>query len=184
MYGMVNEAVRMLVTEKFGAEAWNSIRARAAAPEVFSPLQAYDDAVTYGLVGACVEVLKLPADAVLRTFGRYWVEKIAVVSYAELLSRTGTDFVSFVRNLDHMHARIRTTFPNYQPPSFRVLALDDGRLQIDYYSQREGLLPFVEGLFEGLADHFEIRISLAHVPAADNPMPSKRMILTFAAARG
>jgi hypothetical protein len=47
MYGMVNKAVKELVTEQFGAEKWDKIKIKANAPEDFVGFQSYDDALTY-----------------------------------------------------------------------------------------------------------------------------------------
>ena len=179
MYGMVNQAVKGLVEERFGADTWRAIHTRANAPESFVVMQPYDDTVTYGLVGAAVEVLGVPAEAVLHLFGEYWVLKVATVHYAEMMASTGQDFVDFLKNLDHMHQRIRVTFPNYTPPSFRVKALSAGEAQVDYYSDREGLLPFVEGLFSGLAQHFRIALTIEHIPKEAHPLPCQRMRLRF-----
>ena len=182
MYGMVNAAVRGLVLESFGEEAWRRIHTKADAPESFVPMEAYDDAVTYGLVGAAVEILDLPAETILQSFGEYWVLKVANVHYADLMSKTGTNFVDFLTNLDNMHQRIRTTFPNFRPPSFRVKVLDEKCFQLDYYSEREGLLPFVEGLLSGLAQHFDITINVEHVPDDSHRLPCKRMMVGHASA--
>ena len=182
MYGMVNQAVRGLVLDNFGEEAWESIRTKADAPENFISMQAYDDSVTYSLVGAAVEVLDLPAEKILYTFGEYWVSEIATKNYSELMSNTGMDFVDFVKNLDHMHSRIKVTFPGYNPPSFRVKEVQPDLMQLDYYSDREGLLPFVEGLMHGVASHFSHKIQIEHVDDDAHPMPSKRMMLTHGPA--
>ena len=178
MYGLVNQAVRGLILEQHGEAIWEKIRTKAGTPESFVAMQPYDDAVTYGLVGAAVEVLGAPAEDILYAFGEYWVKSRATVSYAELMSTAGTEFVDFVKNLDHMHSRIKVTFPDYSPPSFRVKELSEESLQLDYYSKREGLLPFVEGLMNGVAEHFGCEITITHVDDAMNPMPSKRMIVT------
>jgi len=177
MYGMVNQAVRGLVTEKFGAETWAKIHTGAGVPENFSAMQPYDDSVTYNLVGQAVEVLGMPADAILRVFGQYWVTNIATVHYDKIMASTGGDFVDFLANLDHMHQRIRVTFPDYQPPSFRVKALRPGELQVDYYSHRPGLLPFVEGLFTGLGDYFKVAVTFEHIDDAAHSLPCKRIIV-------
>jgi len=42
MYGMVNDAVRGLVKENFGDDAWERIHTAADVPESFVPMQAYD----------------------------------------------------------------------------------------------------------------------------------------------
>ena len=139
MYGMVNKAVRGLVIENFSEETWQKIRSIADAPDNFVAFEQYDDAVTYNLVGAAVEVLNMPAEDVLKAFGDYWIRRVATVSYAELMDKTGNNFVGFVQNLDHLHSRIKATFPGYTPPSFRVKHIDDHHFWLDYYSNREGL---------------------------------------------
>ncbi len=179
MYGMVNQAVRGLVREQFGEEAWTKIHGKAGAPMDFDAFKKYDDSITYGLVGAAADVLELPAEKILHAFGEYWVLKVATQSYADLMDRTGTDFLSFLKGLDHMHSRIKVTFPDYSPPSFRVEVLAEVRIQLDYYSDREGLLPFVEGLLQGLAVHFKQNIQVRQIPDDQHPMPCKRMEVSY-----
>jgi hypothetical protein len=182
MYGMVNQAVRGLVMERFGSQTWTQIHTGAGAPENFSAMQPYEDSVTYDLVGKAVEILGLPAETILRAFGEYWVLEIATKHYGTLMTSTGRDFADFLANLDHMHQRIRVTFPNYQPPSFRVKPLDSGTLQVDYYSHRLGLLPFVEGLFTGLAQYFSVTVSFENVPNESHQLPCKRLLVRYAKA--
>ena len=179
MYGMVNQAVRGLVLDVFGADAWRDISHKAQSPEEFASLESYDDQVTYNLVSAASEVLDLSPVDVLQSFGKYWIHNIASKHYADLMSKTGTSFERFISNLDHMHSRIQATFPNYKPPSFRVKKLESGLLQVDYYSEREGLLPFVEGLFIGLGEYFEMKLHIEHVADDAHPMPCQRMKIQF-----
>ena len=179
MYGMVNQAVRGLVLDVFGADAWRDISQKAESPEEFASLESYDDEVTYNLVSAASEVLALSPVDVLQSFGKYWIHHIASKHYADLMSKTGTSFERFVSNLDHMHSRIQATFPDYKPPSFRVKTLEAGLLQVDYYSERVGLLPFVEGLFMGLGEYFEMTLRIEHVPDEAHPMPCQRMKIQF-----
>jgi hypothetical protein len=179
MYGMVNKAVKELVTEQFGADNWEKIKVKANAPEDFVGFQSYDDALTYNLVGAAVEVLGLPGEKILFAFGEYWVLKIAALSYNDLMTSTGTGFVSFLENIDGMHSRIKATMPDLNPPSFRVKKLGEEKVQIDYFSNRAGLIPFVEGLLSGLGTYYKQTYKLSHVAKEDNPLPSDRMILEF-----
>lgn len=179
MYGMVNQSVRGLVLEQFGEDAWTSIHEKADAPEKFDAFRQYNDTITYELVGAASEVLEIPAETILYAFGEYWVLSVATKSYADLMDKTGTDFLTFVKGLDQMHSRIRATFPNFSPPSFRVQVLAEDRFQLDYYSDREGLLPFVEGLMHGLATHFEQEIEILATPDEQHGMPCKRMEVSY-----
>jgi len=90
--------------------------------------------------------------------------------------------VELLSNLDKMHQRIRATFPDYSPPSFRVKQINDGVAQVDYYSRRAGLLPFVEGLFFGLGKHFGLAVSIEHMSDDSHPLPCKRFLVHYAAA--
>ena len=182
MYGMVNKAVRGFVLKNFDQSTWTRIHEAAGVDEDFVSMKAYDDAVTYNLVGAANAELGIEVSDILNGFGRYWVSDVATVSYAELMAKTGQGFVDFVKNLDHLHERIRVTFPDYQPPSFRIHVLAERQIQVDYYSHREGLLDFVVGLLEGLAEHYEEQITIEHVADDSHPMPCKRMLIELGAA--
>jgi hypothetical protein len=180
MYGMVNQAVKGFVEENHGLEMWRKIHTKAGAPESFAAMSPYEDAITYNLVGAASELLQTPAEKILKGFGEYWVDKVATAHYESIMTRSGQNFVDFVKNLDHMHQRIRVTFPNYNPPSFRVKVLAPGQLQVDYYSDRAGLLPFVEGLFIALGRYFRERADLTYVDTEKLGLPCKRMLIAHA----
>ena len=75
----------------------------------------------------------------------------------------GHDFVSFVQNLDLLHARVRRSYPDLEPPSFRCTELQEGSFRLHYYSSREGLAPFVIGLIRGLGQLFATRVRVEHI---------------------
>jgi hypothetical protein len=179
MYGLVNKAVKGLVLEQFGEETWEKIRQTAQAPDDFVAMQGYDDSLTYRLVGAAVEVLGVPAEQILHAFGEYWVLKTAAIHYADMMNSTGSNLFVFLQNLDAMHSRIKVSMPDLNPPSFRVKSLGEGLLQVDYFSSRDGLLPFVVGLIHGLSKHFEQAVEIEHVDPKLNPLPSKRMKIKY-----
>lgn len=179
MYGLVNKAVKGLVLEQFGEETWQKIRETAQAPDDYVAMQGYDDSLTYRLVGAAVEVLGVPAEQILHAFGEYWVLKTAAIHYADMMNSTGSNLFVFLQNLDAMHSRIKVSMPNLNPPSFRVKSLGEGLLQVDYFSSREGLLPFVVGLVHGLSKHFDQAVEIEHVDPKLNPLPSKRMKIKY-----
>ena len=152
MYGLINEAMRRHVTDSVGPQAWTRIAERADTTETFAGLHYYDDAVTYTLVAAASIELDTPAEDLLRGFGRYWSNHVGPESYGEILGATGTDVVGVLANLDAMHARIQTLYPDLRPPSFSVRDHADGVIEVDYRSDRAGLAPFVVGLLEGLGE--------------------------------
>ena len=155
MYGLINKAVRGLVIEQFGEEAWTRIRVRAGLEEDdFVSMDNYDDSVTYDLVGAASQELGLAAEAILEGFGSYWVRYTGVEGYGHLLDSAGSSLPEFLTNLDQMHARVKLAFPDLKPPRFRVTDADEDGLILHYYSHRPGLAPLVVGLVQGLAERF------------------------------
>lgn len=160
MYGLVNQAVQGLVRSRFGEEAWQKVHGKAGGgSDVFLSMESYDDAVTYGLVGAASEVLDLAPEEVLHAFGEYWVLEIAKRSYGDLMQAAGSTFPEFLDNLDQLHSRVQTTFPELKPPSFRTDRIEPGKVRLHYYSEREGLEPFVLGLIAGLGVFFGIAVN-------------------------
>ena len=63
--------------------------------------------------------------------------------------------------------------------SLIIKKINDTKIQIDYFSSRAGLLPFVEGLLSGLGTYYNQKFSLTHIPKSENPLPSERMQLEF-----
>ncbi|HIE66191.1 MAG: heme NO-binding domain-containing protein [Nitrospira sp.] len=183
MYGMVNKAIREMVIQKHGEDTWRKTYEKVGSPADFDSFARYKDSITYELVGAIADVLEEPADKVLHKLGIFWVMDVALVHYRDLMESSGTDFVDFLRGLDHMHSRIKVTFPAFSPPSFRCIVLREGVCELDYYSDRKGLLPFVKGLLEGLAIHFKQEIQVRDIPDEDHPMPCKRMEISYSSTK-
>ncbi len=155
MYGIVNQAIQGLVTENFGEEKWLKIKADAGVKvDYFLSDQAYDDDVTFDLVGAASNVLDLPASAILEAFGKYWVLKTGMEKYGDLMKAGGNNFTEFLHNLPHFHSRIMLIYPKLSPPEFIVEDFDDKTILLHYYSSRDGLTHFVVGLIHGIAEMF------------------------------
>jgi hypothetical protein len=165
MYGLINKAVENLCRTKFGDATWDRIRNDAGMPdEPFLQMEQYDDAVTYKLVGSASKVLNLPAEAVLKEFGRFWTIYSAEVGYGELLRTVGRTLPEFLKNLDQMHTRIQLTFEHLRPPSFSVTEETADSLVLHYFSERPGLSPLVIGMLEGLSVRFQLEIDVTHQP--------------------
>jgi hypothetical protein len=163
MYGMVNNAIREYVIETFGAENWEKT-ARSADIETgeFGSVMPYDDAITFSIVGSACQVLKRDPGDFLRAVGVHWVNFGSRSAFSSLLRFGGHTFEDFVGNLDDMHLKIKASLPELQPPSFRVEPIHEGQIRVTYHSEREGLFPFVEGLFEGLSDYFDQPVEIVN----------------------
>ncbi|NRA40134.1 MAG: heme NO-binding domain-containing protein [Planctomycetes bacterium] len=151
MYGLVNLSFQNFITSNHGESMWEIIRQMADVEvEIFVAMDSYDDAITYSLVGAAIEKLGIEGSELLTQYGEYWVLETAQKHYGDFLQSTGNSVPEVLGNLDQMHSRIKLSFPNLMPPSFRCTDITENSLTLHYYSDRPGLQPFVIGLVQGI----------------------------------
>ncbi len=166
MYGMVNDGIRTFIVDAHGPDMWQKICATAQVDrDVFERMSSYDDAVTYGLVGAICEHTGMSGEDVLNVFGKFWVGFAGSSSFGELLRMSGNSFVERIRGLDDMHERILLSMPHLRPPSFEIEEVAPQVYDLFYYSEREGLAPMVSGLLEGLAAETGEKVKVTHTVA-------------------
>jgi hypothetical protein len=162
MYGIVNKAVEDFVSSNFGAEVWARVKQTANCDvDTFISLETYPDQMTYSLVAAGEAVCGIPAAKILESFGEHWVRFTDSEAYGELLRSTGRSLPSFLNNLDQMHRKVEMSFEGSKMPSFKCQELQPGILRLEYYSDRPGLVPFVQGLVRGAGRLFHIEVEVS-----------------------
>jgi hypothetical protein len=155
MYGMVNKAVEEMVLGAHGESVWREIKTRAGvSQDVFISNEGYPDEVTYSLVAAASAVLQQPAATILFAFGRHWVLNTARKGYGHLMKAGGRNLGEFLGNLPAFHDRVALLYPKLVPPRFEVTHRTERSLHLHYITHRGGLMPFVEGLIDGLGEMF------------------------------
>ena len=163
MYGLVNKAIQDLAVQLGGERAWAEVKSRAAVDvESLVSMDVYHDDMTYRLVEAASAVFRLPAEEVLRAFGRHWVLYTGREGYGAVFETMGRTLPEFLGNLDAMHARLSLSMPELRPPSFVCEQERDEQVRVHYWSGREGLAPMVIGLLEGLGELFELEVTVVH----------------------
>lgn len=161
MYGIVNAAIKGLVTENFGEEKWQEIQAKSGAgDEAFISNIKNDDNVTFALATAASEVLKVPVSDVLKLFGEYWVLKTGQEKYGDLLATGGSSFIDFLDNLPAFHSRVMLVYPDIEPPEFEIENLGEKSRRVHYYSIRSGLTDFMYGLLVGIGKMFNTTVQV------------------------
>ncbi|KAH9637519.1 hypothetical protein HF086_010930 [Spodoptera exigua] len=133
MYGFVNYALELLVTKTFNEETWETIKKKAdvAMEGSFLVRQIYEDEITYHLITAAVEVLQIPADAILELFGKTFFEFCQDSGYDKILQVLGATPRDFLQNLDGLHDHLGTLYPGMRSPSFRCTERpEDGALTV------------------------------------------------------
>jgi hypothetical protein len=180
MYGLINKAIHDLVVTKFGEAKWTEICRKAGITDAsFVSMVKYPDDVSYKLVGAASEVLNLPAEQVLEAFGEYWTVYSAREGFGHLLDFAGSNLVDFLRNLDNRHTRVALTFPELEPPSFKVTDVTDKSLRLHYYSKRPGLAPVAMGMVKGLGKRFNTPASIRLDKGKANGHDHDEFVVTF-----
>jgi hypothetical protein len=163
MYGLIHQAIRDLVVDRFGSERWLRICLQAkVSNDDFLTFEAYPDPETLSLVSAASDELNIAQGDLLESFGEYWTTYTAVAGYGHLMDAAGSTLEEFVHNLDRLHAQVRLTFPDLTPPSFRVSELPGGSLEVLYLSEREGLGRLALGVLKGLVKRFEKPVGVTH----------------------
>ncbi|SFN66849.1 Haem-NO-binding [Algoriphagus ornithinivorans] len=164
MYGLVNRAIQDLITQNFGPETWENVKAKSEIDiDYFISTQPYDDSVTYKLATAASEELKISVGEVLFAFGEWWILKTGMEKYGGLMKAGGSNLKQFLINLPLFHDRIMLIYPKLRPPEFKVTEINENDLVLHYFSEREGLVDFVRGLISGLGKMFETAVEIEHV---------------------
>ncbi len=164
MYGMVNKAIEAMVHADHGERMWEKIKRKAGVDvEVFISNEGYPDEMTFALVVAASEELDTPVPLILEAFGEHWILKTALGDYGDMLSAGGSSLSEFLINLPTFHARVSLMLPHLQPPRFRLMSTGENWVRIGYESSREGLCPFVVGLFRGLGKMYGTPATVQHV---------------------
>lgn len=169
MYGMVTKAIGELICDRYGEDTWELIKEKASVDiDVFISNDPYPDEITYSLVGTAAAVLQLPAEAILKEFGRYWILETAQRGYADLLRAGGKTLPEFLHNLPSLHTRVAMIFPDLCPPRFACSDSAETSLRLHYHTHRPGLTAFTEGLILGLGTLFgmELHVELLESKAA------------------
>lgn len=180
MYGLVNKAAQDFIISNFDEATWAVIKEKAGVTDAaFVGMQPYPDEVTYNIVGAACEHLNLNPEAVLESFGKYWIEFTMVEGYGDLLVLAGKSFPEFLNNLDNMHAHIAQTYTELQPPSFSCVDIDEHSFHFEYHTFRPGLVTFVKGLILGLADRFGINASVEYIGLIDGNEHSHQYLVKY-----
>lgn len=164
MYGIVNQSIHELVLAEFGEEKWKEIIFISGVNEpFFISDESYDDDLSFELIAACSAVLKINAHDFMERFGEFWILETAQKKYGPLLRSTGSNFMDFMMKLPNFHNRILLVYPKLTPPEFTVKKLTELELELNYYSFRSGLTPFMLGSIKGLAKIYGVQIHIKQI---------------------
>lgn len=182
MYGLVNRGIEHLVRHQHGDATWERVLRRAGIEhEVFVTGESYPDSLTYTLLRAASEELRVSTTDFLRAFGRHWILFTGSESYGALFDLTGATLPEFLTNMDRLHAATELSAPSICPPHFRCTEVRDGSLRLHYHSRRAGLWPMVEGILQGLGERFGVRVHSELVASRERGADHEEFLITYSA---
>ena len=157
MHGLIFVTWEKYLTERFGNALLNSYRAAIGETPATSPLanRIYDDATLLAGVGEAVRLTRLPADTLLREYGRYFMLN-GLTSHlcAYLLTQvhSGRELLLVMRDA---HAQMRRTPDAITPPLFRyeTTSFPRNTFTLVYDSPRQ-LCAVLLGAIEGAAERY------------------------------
>jgi hypothetical protein len=164
MYGLVNKAIEQLIRTNHGDQVWDKIvEAAGVGTDSFQSMLPYPDEVTFKLVNAASTQLNCSPRDILEAFGEYWTLYTSKEGYGNLMKMMGSNIKEFLMNLNQLHVRIRTAFPELQPPRFEVSNITERSVHLHYHTHREGLSAFVVGLLKGVGRLFKSPIVVKQI---------------------
>ena len=152
MKGITFNLLEEVVRREYGEETWDALLQAAGLDGIYTSLGSYPDPDLYKLVGAASAALQMPADAVLRWFGRNALPLLAQ-RYPKFFEGHASTRPFVLTLNDIIHPEVRKLYPGAIVPEFGFDTSSDEVLVMTYYSARR-ICAFAEGLIQGAADHY------------------------------
>lgn len=159
MKGVVFNLLQEVVSAEYGEDTWDSLLDAAELDGAYTSLGSYPDAELGRLVVAASQALRLPADDVVRWFGRNTMPLFAE-RYPALFTKHANSRSLLLGLNDVIHPEVRKLYPGADTPEFAYDASSPDTLLMEYRSERR-LCAFAEGLIYGAGDHYGETVEIA-----------------------
>lgn len=179
MKGVVFNILESFISEGWGDQTYEDILAMCplSTKEPFVGPGTYPDSDLMTIAAKAAEKLGLPLDAALRAFGKYAFPKLAEQGTQFVDSQpTARDFLLSVDSV--IHVEVRKLMPKAITPAFRYEDTGPDSLVIHYSSARK-LCKFMEGLLDGVAEHYGTVIEHSQSQCMHEGAPHCTFVLKF-----
>lgn len=159
MKGVIFNLAEQVVSDGFGADAWDDILDAAGLEGAYTSLGSYPDSDLEALVTASAARLGVAPDVVVRTIGE-GAMPILAQRYPEFFA-PHTSTRSFLLTLnDIIHPEVRKLYPGADVPEFGFVVQDEDVLLLQYRSRRR-LCALAEGFITGGARYYGESVTLS-----------------------
>ncbi len=158
MKGIVFNLLEEIVSAEYGEDTWDDLLDDSGLDGSYTSLGNYGDDDLMKLVGAAAARLDMPADDVVRWFGRN-ATPIFKRHYPDFFSPYQST-VPFVLTLNEIiHPEVRKLYPGAEVPVFDFSTPSEDILVMGYSSERK-LCAFAEGLLLGAGDVYGQKVTI------------------------
>ena len=163
MKGVIFNLLEDMIVAKCGDDTLEEIYAEATftadAPPFVGP-DTYPDADLLAMVELLSRKMDTPVSDLVYGFGRYMFPELAA-RFPAFLEHLPTP-VAFLETVNEViHVEVKKLFEEATPPVVTIEKTADGRARLLYRSDRQ-LCRLVEGLLDGVGDHFNQKATYAH----------------------
>ena len=168
MKGVVFNLVESFICDGWGEDKYEEILSLCPlkTKEPFVGPGTYPDSDLMLMVTKAAEILGVEVEDAVRAFGHYCFPKLSA-KLPELVARHDHPFDFLMSVEDAIHVEVRKLMPNALTPSFRYRREDETHMVLEYRSPRK-LCAFLEGLLDGVAEHFKVEIRREHALCMHN----------------
>ena len=158
MKGIIFNLLEDFITENHGEETYEEIieNCNLQTKEPFIGPGTYPDEDLLEIVGKTTEKLGISSDDALKAFGKFAFHKLAALFPQFLESYNNPkDFLQSVESV--IHVEVKKMYADAYTPTFKYTDPASDKLIIQYHSKRK-LYALMEGLINGVAEHYNITI--------------------------
>jgi predicted hydrocarbon binding protein len=152
MKGVVFDLLEQVIVRDHGEDTWDNLLTSAGLAGAYTTLGTYPDGDLFRLVAEASKTLGLPANDIVRWFGREALPLLAT-AYPEFFTPHETTRALLLSLNDIIHPEVRKVYPGADVPWFAMSETPTGDLVMGYDSGRH-MCAFAEGLIQGAAAHF------------------------------
>ena len=185
MHGLIFVTWEKYLSDRFGFALLDTYRRAIGETPASAPLahRVYSDELLLAGVGAAAGLTHMPADALLREYGRYFILNgltSKLCGYLLNQVHSGRDLLLTMRAA---HDQMSRTAEAIVPPIFEFEAIrdDPGGLILNYDSPRR-LCMLLEGTILGAAERYGERASVQQLTCMLHGAPSCRLAIHFTRA--
>lgn len=162
MKGIVFTNLADMVEEGFGLAAWQSVLDNASPPSdgIYVATSTYSDQELMGLVKSASEVLDIPIQPLVRSYGKYLWSHFES-HYPDFIV-SHTELIEFLLSVDSViHTEVKKLYPDSTTPDFEYDHSNPDQL-IMYYRSPRKLCFLAEGLIDAAAEYFNTPHHIEH----------------------